>query len=143
MTISGVNSAAALYKYVSQGGNVGGSTFADALSAAAEADETMNASEKLVMKSDEEIIGETLTDIYRKKQQKDNDEKEPEKDFWELRTERQKLLDEYYEKKELQRKTFEKLALKRQRERECLFNGEGVLFLHSAAADIFTNMSML
>lgn len=143
MTISGVNSAAALYKYVSQGGNAGGSTFADALSAAVEADETMNTSEKLVMKSDEEIIGETLTDIYRKKQQKDNDEKEPEKDFWELRTERQKLLDEYYEKKELQRKAFEKLALKRQRERECLFNGEGVLFLHSAAADIFTNMSML
>ncbi|MDE6763371.1 MAG: hypothetical protein K2J73_06805 [Oscillospiraceae bacterium] len=143
MTISGVNSAAELYKYVSQGGNAGGATFADALSAAAEADEAMSVSGNSVMKSDEEIIGETLMDIYRKKQQKDNEEKEPEKDFWELRTERQKLLDEYFEKKELQRKAFEKLALKRQQERECLFNGEGVLFLHSAAADIFAHMGML
>ena len=38
--------------------------------------------------------------------------------------------------KELQRKAFEKLSMKRQQEREYFFSGEGVLFLHSAAAEV-------
>lgn len=34
MTVSGINSAAALYKYVSRGGGTNGTTFAEALSEA-------------------------------------------------------------------------------------------------------------
>ncbi len=45
MSVSGINSAAALYKYVSQGGSAGGTTFAEALSAAEQS-----------AKSDEEIL---------------------------------------------------------------------------------------
>lgn len=133
MTISGIKGAAKFCRYISQNSSSGG-TFADAVK---EAEEKENAG-----KSDMEILGETLYDIYQRKQQ-DDTEKEEKKDFWELRTERQKLLDEQFEKMRLQREAFEKLALKRQRARECFFDGEGVLFLHSAAADIFSHMSML
>lgn len=129
MTVSGINSAAALYKYVSQGGSAGGTTFAETLSAAEQS-----------AKSDEEILCETLEEIYRNKQRKDSEEKQEKKDFWEARTERQKLLDEYFSRKELQRKAFEKLALKRKQERECFFNGDGILFIHSAAQDVFGGM---
>lgn len=130
MTISGINSAAALYKYVSQGGNAGDATFEDVLKAA-----------EMSAKSDEEILKETLEEIYHNKQRKDSEEKQEKKDFWETRTERQKLLDEFFERKELQRKAFEKLALKRKQERECFFNGEGVLFIYSAAQDVFGRMA--
>lgn len=130
MTVSGINSAAALYKYVSRGGGTNGTTFAEALSEAERSS-----------KSDEEILAETLEEIYRNKQRKDSEEKQEKKDFWEARTERQKILYEFFERKELQRKAFEKLALKRKEERECFFNGEGVLFVHSAAQDVFGGMA--
>ncbi len=75
MSVSGINSAAALYKYVSQGGSAGGTTFAEALSAAEQS-----------AKSDEEILCETLEEIYRNKQRKDSEEKQEKKDFWEARS---------------------------------------------------------
>lgn len=130
MTISGVNGAAALYRYVSQGGGTDGSTFSDALSAAEKS-----------AKSDEEILGETLEEIYRNKQRKTSEEKQEKKDFWETRTERQKLLDEYFARKELQRKAFEEMALKRKMSNEYFFSGEGMLFLHSAAEEIFGGLA--
>lgn len=134
MTISGIRGAAEFIKYISQNSS-GGGTFADAVK---EAEKRASAG-----KSDEEILGETLYEIYRRKQQNDNEEKEEKKDFWELRAERQKLLDEHFEKVRLQREAFEKLSQKRQLAREYFFNGEGVLFLHSAAEDIFSHMSTL
>lgn len=138
MTISGIKGAAEFCKYISQNSSSGG-TFADAVKEAEKADEI----ESCGMKSDGEILGEALYEIYRNKQQNDlNENEEEKKDFWELRTERQKLLDEQFEKNRLQREAFEKLSLKRQQARECFFDGEGVLFLHSAAADIFSHMSM-
>ncbi len=127
MTISGITDAAALYKYVSRGGNAGGADFAETLREA-----------EMSAKSDEEILAETLEEVYyNNKRRNSSEEKQEKKDFWEARTERQKLLDEYCELKETQRKAFEKLALKRKQERECFFNGEGVLFIHSAAQDVF------
>lgn len=134
MTISGIRDAAEFYRYISQNSR-GGGTFADAVK---EAQERADAG-----KSDEEILGETLYEIYRRKQQNDNEEKEEKKDFWELRAERQKLLDEHFEKVRLQREAFEKLSQKRQQAREYFFDGKGVLFLHSAAEDIFSHMSTL
>lgn len=142
MEISGIGSAVDFYRYVSQRANSSGETFADALSDAAESE---GSSENMIVGSELKVLGETLMEIYRNSSKENplggtkDDEK---KDYWELRTERQKLLDEYFKKKELQRKAFEKLALKRQQERECFFDGEGVLFLHSAASDIFAHMSL-
>ncbi len=130
MTISGINSAAALYKYVSQGGSAGGATFEEVLKSA-----------EMSSKSDEEIFKETLEEIYFNNQRKDPEEKQEKKDFWETRTERQKLLDEYFELKETQRKAFEKFALNRRLEKEYFFSGEGVLFLHSAAQNVFGGMA--
>lgn len=126
MTISGVTDAAALYKYVSRGGSAGGTDFAEALREA-----------EMSAKSDEEILAETLEEIYYNKQRNSSEEKQEKKDFWKARTERQKLLDEYFELKETQRRAFEKLALNRRLEKKYFFSGEGVLFLHSAAQDIF------
>lgn len=137
MTISGIKGAAEFCKYISQASNTVGTTFTDVLNEAAEADERENCG-----KSDEEILGEALYEIYRNKQQNESNEEEK-KDFWELRTERQKLLDEHFDKVRLQREAFEKLSQKRQQAREYYFDGEGVLFLHSAAADVFSHMSML
>ena len=128
MTISGIGDAVRFYNTVRQESSSGVSPFADAV---AEAEET---------RSDEELLKDTLYEIYRDKQQ-ENSEKEEKKDFWELRTERQKLLDEQFEKARLQREAFEKLMLKRQQAGEYVYSGEGVLFLHSAAADIFAHMS--
>ncbi len=138
MTISGIRGAAEFCRYISQNSGTSGAAFADALNEAAEADKRAS-----VGKSDGEILGEALYEIYRNKQQNDFEEKEEKKDFWELRTERQKLLDEHFEKVRLQREAFEKLSQKRQQAREYYFDGEGVLFLHSAAADIFSHMSTL
>lgn len=138
MMISGIKGAVEFCKYISQNSGTGGATFADALTEAAEADEKASAG-----KSDGEILGEALYEIYRNKQQNDTEEKEEKKDFWELRTERQKLLDEQFEKVRLQREAFEKLSQKRQQAREYFFDGEGVLFLHSAAADVFSHMCLL
>lgn len=134
MTISGIRGAAEFYRYISQNSRSGG-TFADAVK---EAQERADAG-----KSDEEILGETLYEIYRRKQQNDSEKKEEKKDFWELRAERQKLLDEHFEKVRLQREAFEKLSQKRQQAREYFFDGKGVLFLHSAAEDVFSHMSMI
>ena len=138
MTISGIKGVAEFCKYISQNSGTNGATFVDALAEAAEADKRTS-----VGKSDEEILGEALYEIYRNKQQNDTNEEEEKKDFWELRTERQKLLDEQFEKMRLQREAFEKLSQKRQQAREYFLGGEGVLFLHSAAADVFSHMSML
>ncbi len=138
MTISGIRGAGEFCRYISQNSGTYGEAFADALTDVAEADERASAG-----KSDEEILGEALYEIYRNKQQNDSEEKEEKKDFWELRTERQKLLDEHFEKVRLQREAFEKLSQKRQQAREYYFSGEGVLFLHSAAADVFSHMSLL
>lgn len=129
MTISGIRGAAEFIKYISQHSGMGGS-FCDAVR---EAEEKISDG-----KSDEQILGETLYGICKSKQQNDSEKKEEKKDFWELRTERQKLLDEQFEKALLQRKAFEKLSQKRQQAREYFFDGEGVLFLHSAAEDLFS-----
>ena len=135
MTISGtgngIKDAAALYRYVAQGGSAGGGSFAEALKMAEDS-----------AKSDEEILAETLEEIYLRNRSKDSEEKKEEKkDFWELRTERQKLLDEYFQLKELQRKAFEEMALKRKTAKEYFFSGEGMLFLHSAAEEIFGGLA--
>ncbi|MCM1024399.1 MAG: hypothetical protein NC395_10130 [Prevotella sp.] len=130
MTINGVNGAAALYRYVSGGGSAGGATFAETLSAAEES-----------AKSDEEILCETLEEIYLNNQRKNSEEKQEKKDFWELRTERQKLLDEYFQLREIQRKAFEETALKRKAAKEYFFSGEGMLFFHSAAEEIFGGLA--
>ncbi len=131
MTISGIGDAVRFYNTVRQESSSGVSPFADAVAEAEESSDT---------RSDEEMLKDTLYEIYRDKQQ-ENSEKEEKKDFWELRTERQKLLDEQFEKARLQREAFEKLMLKRQQAGEYFYSGEGVLFLHSAAADIFAHMS--
>lgn len=134
MTVSdtgnGIKSAAALYRYVSQGGSVSGGSFAETLKAAEES-----------AKSDEEVLAETLEEIYLKNRSKDPEEKQEKKDFWEIRTERQKLLDEYFQLRELQRKAFEEKALKRKKANEYFFGGEGMLFLHSAADEIFGGLA--
>lgn len=131
MTISGIRDAAEFIKYISRNSGMGGG-FSDAVREAAE---------KISGgKSDEQILGETLYGICKSKQQDDSEKKEEKKDFWELRTERQKLLDEQFEKALLQRKAFEKLSWKRQQAREYFFDGEGVLFLHSAAEDLFSHI---
>lgn len=145
MEISGINGAADFYRYVSRRTNSSGTTFAGALSAAAEAEGISEAAGDGAAGSELKILGETLTEVYRNSFDKsplEGGEKDEKKDYWELRTERQKLLNEYFEKKELQRRAFEKLALKRQRAGESFFGGEGVLFLHSAA-DVFAHMSLL
>lgn len=130
-TVNGIKDAAALYRYVFQGGNAGGGSFAEALKMAENS-----------AKSDEEILAETLEEIYLRNRGKDSEEKQEEKkDFWELRTERQKLLDEYFERKELQRKAFEEMALKRKAANKYFFSGEGLLFLHSAAEEIFGGLA--
>lgn len=127
--ITGIKSAAEFIKYISRNSGMGG-TFDGAVREAAE---------KIGGgKSDEQILGETLYGICKSKQQENSEKKEEKKDFWELRTERQKLLDEQFEKALLQRKAFEKLSQKRQQSREYFFNGEGVLFLNSAAENLFS-----
>lgn len=135
MEISSIGNAADFYRYVSQRANSSGATFEDAL---AEAAETEDNSESCV-RYETKTLGELLMEVYRNSSDKsplEGKEDDKEKDYWEIRTERQKLLDEYFEKKELQRKAFEKLSMKRQQEREYFFSGEGVLFLHSAAAEV-------
>lgn len=135
MEISGIGRAVDFYRYVSQRANLSGATFEDALAEAAEAEEN---SESCVW-YETKTLGELLMEVYRNSSDKsplEGSEEGEEKDYWEIRTERQKLLDEYFEKKELQRKAFEKLSVKRQQEREYFFSGEGVLFLHSAAAEV-------
>ena len=126
MTITGIKDAAELYNYVSQSSRNGGTSFADAVKDAEAAAEKNNGS--FEMKSDE--------------QQNDAEKEENKKDFWEIRDKRQEILDEYFERMRLQREAFEKLALKRQQAREYFFDGKGVLFLNSAARDIFSHMSM-
>lgn len=146
MEISGIKGAVDFYRYVSQRASSLGATFADALSEAAETEESSGTAESCPVGSELKILGETLMEVYRNSFDKsplEGGEKNEKKDFWELRTERQKLLDEYFEKKELQRRAFEKSSLKKHRERESFFSGEGVLFLHSAAADVFAHMSLL
>ena len=139
MNVSGIKGAAEFCKYISQNSGTSGAAFADALVEAAEADERAT-----IGKSDGEILGEALYEIYQRKQQDDFSlNKEEKKDYWELRTERQKLLEEQFEKVRLQREAFEKLSQKRQQAREYFFDGDGVLFLNSAAADIFSHMSLL
>lgn len=140
MTITGIKDAAELYNYVSQSSRNGGASFADAVKDAEAAAEKNNGS--FEMKSDEEILTETLYEIYKSKQQNDAEKEENKKDFWEIRDKRQEILDEYFERMRLQREAFEKLALKRQQAREYFFDGKGVLFLNSAARDIFSHMSM-
>ena len=82
-TVNGIKDAAALYRYIAQGGSAGGGSFAEALKLAEDS-----------VKSDEEILAETLEEIFLRNRSKDSEEKQEEKkDFWELRTERQKLLE--------------------------------------------------
>ena len=135
MEISGIGSAADFYRYVSQRANSSGATFADFLSLAAEEEKTTESS----VESELEILGKTLMDAYRNalnKSPAEGSKDDEKKDYWELRTERQKQLDEYFEKKELQRKAFEKKILNKKLEMEYFFSGDGVLFLHSAAAEV-------
>ena len=135
MEISGIGSAADFCRYVSQRANSSGGTFADFLTLAAEENKNSESS----LEEDMEALGKTLMDAYRNALNKGSGEsgKEDEKkDYWELRTERQKELDEYFEKKELQRKAFEKKIHNRKLAAEYFFSGDGVLFLHSAAAEV-------
>lgn len=135
MEISGIGSTAGFYRYVLQRANSSGATFEDALAQAAEAEENPESCVWYEMKT----LGELLTEVYKNRSGEnplEGSEEDEEKDYWEIRNERQKLLDEYFEKKELQRKAFEKLSVKRRQAREYFFSGEGVLFLHSAAAEV-------
>ncbi len=132
MTMSGIGEAVKFYNIVKRNSVSGVSSFDDAVA---------DAEEKFDTKSAEELLQDTLYEIYRNKQQ-ESSEKEEKKDFWETRTERQKLLDEQFEKARLQREAFEKLMLKRKQANEYFYSGEGVLFLHSAAADIFAHMGL-
>ncbi len=68
-------------------------------------------------------------------------EEETTEDFWELRIKRQQKLDDIYEDKLLKRKAFEKAVLKEKMQEEMITSGKGVLFLFSAAQDIFLHMS--
>ena len=133
MEISGIGSAADFCRYVSQRANSSGGTFADFLSLAVEEENAESS-----VGSELEVLGKTLMDVYRNALNKGSseDSKEEKKDYWELRTERQKKLDEYFEKKELQRRAFEKKTLNKKMAMEYFFSGDGVLFLHSAAAEV-------
>lgn len=70
-------------------------------------------------------------------------EEETKEDFWELRINRQKKLDEIYEKKLLKHKAYEQAVLEEKLQKEMITSGKGVLFLFSAAQDIFTHMSTM
>ena len=63
MTISGITDAAALYKYVSRGGNAGGADFAETLREA-----------EMSAKSDEEILAETLEEVYYNNKRRNSSE---------------------------------------------------------------------
>lgn len=92
--------------------------------------------------SKEECHAEMWSEGYDNGRGSERYEKKSKKSFWELRRKRQKKLDEIYEEKLLKHQAYEKDVMKQKIAKEQLFSGKGVLFLYSAAADIFSHMSM-
>ncbi len=91
--------------------------------------------------SKEECHAEMWSADYDNGNGKEKYEKSNKWDFWEMRIKRQTKLDDIYERKLLKQRAYEKEVMKQKIAKEQLFSGKGVLFLYSAAADIFAHMS--